>query len=106
VDRDKLLQYALPGGAPLAALFAWEAVVRIYDIQPVILPSPSLIVATLIEDWRTLFGSLEVRLSKIPRMFAALLLISATGVAIFVTLSAFSHLLLHRWRDSARTRET
>ena len=44
-------------------LFAWEAVVRIYDIQPVILPSPSLIVATLIKDWRTLFGSLEVTLS-------------------------------------------
>jgi NitT/TauT family transport system permease protein len=261
VNRDKLLQYALPGGALLAAVFAWEAVVRIYDIQPVILPSPSLIVATLIKDWRTLLGSLEVTLSitfealaaatiggfllalvfaqsrvieraffpfavimqvtpiisiaplllvylssgeavlvcaflvaffpilantalglssvdhnlvdlfqlyrasrwrqllwlripaslpyflgglriggglalvgaivaeiaagsagqgaglafrivesgyrlNIPRMFAALLLISVTGIAIFVTLSAFSHLLLHRWHDSARTRET
>jgi len=261
VNRDKLLQYALPGGALLAAVFAWEAVVRIYDIQPVILPSPSLIVATLIKDWRTLLGSLEVTLSitfealaaatiggfllalvfaqsrvieraffpfavimqvtpiisiaplllvylssgetvlvcsflvaffpilantalglssvdhnlvdlfqlyraprwrqllwlripaslpyflgglriggglaligaivaeiaarsagqgaglafrivesgyrlNIPRMFAALLLISVTGIAIFVALSAFSHLLLHRWHDSARTRET
>jgi NitT/TauT family transport system permease protein len=261
VNRDKLLQYALPGGALLAAVFAWEAVVRIYDIQPVILPSPSLIVATLIKDWRTLLGSLEVTLSitfealaaatiggfllalvfaqsrvieraffpfavimqvtpiisiaplllvyltsgeavlvcaflvaffpilantalglssvdhnlvdlfqlyrasrwrqllwlripaslpyflgglriggglaligaivaeiaagsagqgaglafrivesgyrlNIPRMFAALLLISVTGIAIFVTLSALSHLLLYRWHDSARTRET
>ena len=255
MNRDKLLQYALPGGALLAAVFAWEAVVRIYDIQPVILPSPSLIVATLIKDWRTLLSSLEVTLSitfealaaatiggfllalvfaqsrvieraffpfavimqvtpiisiaplllvyltsgeavlvcaflvaffpilantalglssvdhnlvdlfqlyrasrwrqllwlripaslpyflgglaligaivaeiaagsagqgaglafrivesgyrlNIPRMFAALLLISVTGIAIFVTLSAFSHLLLHRWHDSARTRET
>ena len=261
MNRDKLLQYALPGGALLAAVFAWEAVVRIYDIQPVILPSPSLIVATLIKDWRTLLGSLEVTLSitfealaaatiggfllalvfaqsrvieraffpfavimqvtpiisiaplllvyltsgqavlvcaflvaffpilantalglssvdhnlvdlfqlyrasrwrqllwlripaslpyflgglriggglaligaivaeiaarsagqgaglafrivesgyrlNIPRMFAALLLISVTGIAIFVALSAFSHLLLHRWHDSARTRET
>ena len=261
MNRDKLLQYALPGGALLAAVFAWEAVVRIYDIQPVILPSPSLIVLTLIKDWRTLLGSLEVTLSitfealaaatiggfllalvfaqsrvveraffpfavimqvtpiisiaplllvyltsgeavlvcaflvaffpilantalglssvdhnlvdlfqlyrasrwrqllwlripaslpyflgglriggglalvgaivaeiaagsagqgaglafrivesgyrlNIPRMFAALLLISVTGIAIFVTLSAFSHLLLHRWHDSARTLET
>lgn len=261
MNRDKLLQYALPGGALLGVVFAWEAVVRIYDIQPVILPSPSLIVATLIKDWRTLLGSLEVTLSitfealaaatiggfllalvfaqsrvieraffpfavimqvtpiisiaplllvyltsgeavlvcaflvaffpilantalglssvdhnlvdlfqlyrasrwrqllwlripaslpyflgglriggglaligaivaeiaagsagqgaglafrivesgyrlNIPRMFAALLLISVTGIAIFVTLSAFSHLLLHRWHDSARTRET
>jgi NitT/TauT family transport system permease protein len=39
-------------------------------------------------------------------MFAALLLISVAGIAIFVILSAFSHLLLHRWHDSARTRET
>ena len=261
MNRDKLLHYALPAGAPLAAVFAWEAVVRIFDIQPVILPSPSLIVLTLIKDWRTLLGSLEVTLSitfealaaatiggfllalvfaqsrvieraffpfavimqvtpiisiaplllvyltsgetvlvcaflvaffpilantalglssvdhnlvdlfqlyrasrwrqllwlripaslpyflgglriggglaligaivaeiaagsagqgaglafrivesgyrlNIPRMFAALLLISVTGIAIFLTLSAFSHLLLHRWHESARTRET
>ena len=31
------------GRALLAALFGWEAVVRINDIPPVILPSPSLI---------------------------------------------------------------
>jgi len=43
---------------------------------------------------------------NIPRMFAALLLISVAGIAIFVVLSAVSHLLLHRWHDSARTRET
>jgi len=261
VKRDTLLQYALPAGALLAAVCGWEAVVRINDIQPVILPSPSRIVETLIKDWRTLLGSLEVTLSitfealvaatvggfllalvfaqsrvieraffpfavimqvtpivsiaplllvylssgeavlvcaflvaffpilantalglssvdhnlvdlfqlyrasrwrqllwlripaslpyflgglriggglaligaivaeiaagsagqgaglafrivesgyrlNIPRMFAALLLISIAGIAIFVALSAVSHLLLHRWHDSARTRET
>jgi NitT/TauT family transport system permease protein len=261
VNRDKLLQYALPAGALFAAVCAWEAVVRINDIPPVILPSPSRILETLIKDWRTLLGSLEVTLSitfeallaatlggfllalvfaqsrvieraffpfavimqvtpivsiaplllvylssgeavlvcaflvaffpilantalglssvdhnlvdlfqlyraprwrqllwlripaslpyflgglriggglaligaivaeiaagsagqgaglafrivesgyrlNIPRMFAALLLISVAGIAIFVILSAVSHLLLHRWHDSARTRET
>jgi NitT/TauT family transport system permease protein len=63
VNRDKFLQYALPTMALLLALFAWEATVRINEIPPVILPSPSLILATLIKDWRTLFGSLEVTLS-------------------------------------------
>jgi NitT/TauT family transport system permease protein len=238
VNRDKLLQYALPTGALFAAVCAWEAVVRINDIPPVILPSPSRILETLIKDWRTLLGSLEVTLSitfealvaatvggfllalvfaqsrvieraffpfavimqvtpivsiaplllvylssgqavlvcaflvaffpilantalglssvdhnlvdlfqlyraprwrqllwlripsslpyflgglriggglaliesgyrlNIPRMFAALLLISVAGIAIFVVLSGVSHLLLHRWHDSARTRET
>jgi len=42
---------------------------------------------------------------NIPRMFAALLLLSLAGVAIFFVLSAFSHLALHRWHESALTRE-
>ena len=41
---------------------------------------------------------------NIPRMFAALTLISATGIVIYVGLSILSHLLLHRWHDSARKR--
>ena len=60
--RDKLKQYALPAAALFLALAGWEAVVRINDIPPVILPSPSLIAATLVKDWWTLFGSLEVTL--------------------------------------------
>ena len=42
---------------------------------------------------------------NIPRMFAALFLISVTGVAIFLLTTGLSHLLLHRWHDSARRRE-
>jgi len=42
---------------------------------------------------------------QIPRMFAALLLVSITGVAIFLALSALSHLVLRRWHESARARE-
>ena len=42
---------------------------------------------------------------NIPRMFAALLLLSVAGVVIFFLLSAFSHLVLRRWHESAVTRE-
>nr|WP_245614990.1 ABC transporter permease [Roseomonas aerilata] len=38
---------------------------------------------------------------QIPRMFAALALISLSGVAIFLVLSLLSHLLLRRWHESA-----
>jgi NitT/TauT family transport system permease protein len=38
---------------------------------------------------------------NIPRMFAALLLLSAAGVAIFFALSLVSHLALRRWHESA-----
>ena len=41
---------------------------------------------------------------NIPRMFAALALISATGIVIYMFFSGLSYLLLHRWHDSARQR--
>jgi NitT/TauT family transport system permease protein len=42
---------------------------------------------------------------KIPRMFAALVLISAAGIAIYLLLSLISHLLLRRWHESALREE-
>jgi NitT/TauT family transport system permease protein len=38
---------------------------------------------------------------NIPRMFAALLLLSITGIVIFVALSLASQLILRRWHESA-----
>lgn len=38
---------------------------------------------------------------NIPRLFAALILLSLTGVVIFFLTSLLSHLLLRRWHDSA-----
>jgi NitT/TauT family transport system permease protein len=38
---------------------------------------------------------------NIPRMFAALLLLSIAGVVIFFALSLLSHFLLRRWHESA-----
>jgi NitT/TauT family transport system permease protein len=42
---------------------------------------------------------------NIPRMFAALLLLSLAGIVIFFALSLVSHLLLRRWHESAVGRE-
>jgi NitT/TauT family transport system permease protein len=42
---------------------------------------------------------------NIPRMFAALLLLSVAGIAIFAALSLVSHLMLRRWHDSALERD-
>ncbi len=43
---------------------------------------------------------------NIPRMFAALALITLSGVAIFAALTALSHLALRRWHESALPRES
>jgi NitT/TauT family transport system permease protein len=42
---------------------------------------------------------------NIPRMFAALLLISLTGILIFLGFTLLQHLLLRRWHESAVRRE-
>ncbi|MER8386421.1 ABC transporter permease [Mesorhizobium sp. M1428] len=40
-----------------------------------------------------------------PRLFAALILISLTGILIFLVLSLISHLILRRWHESALRQE-
>ncbi|MEI8701480.1 ABC transporter permease [Mesorhizobium mediterraneum] len=40
-----------------------------------------------------------------PRLFAALILISFTGILIFLVLSLISHLILRRWHESALRQE-
>jgi NitT/TauT family transport system permease protein len=52
--------------------------------------------------FRILEASFQLR---IPRMFAALALISACGIAIFAALGAVQHLLLRRWHESALREE-
>ena len=42
---------------------------------------------------------------KVPRMFAALALVSASGIVIFLVLSLVSHLLLRRWHESELKRD-
>jgi NitT/TauT family transport system permease protein len=42
---------------------------------------------------------------NIPRLFAALLLISITGIVIFMATSLIAHLALRRWHESAMKRE-
>jgi NitT/TauT family transport system permease protein len=39
---------------------------------------------------------------NIPRMFAALVLISCTGIVIYLGFTVLSYALLHRWHESAR----
>lgn len=48
--------------------------------------------------WRILEAGYQL---QIPRMFAALVLISASGIAIYLVLNVVSHLLLRRWHESA-----
>ena len=52
--------------------------------------------------WRILESGYRL---NIPRMFAALLLISLAGIAIFAALGWLQHAILKRWHESAAVRE-
>jgi len=47
--------------------------------------------------WRILEAGFQL---KVPRMFAALALISLSGILLFLALSLLSHLCLRRWHES------
>ena len=79
--RRSFADYALPLLVFLAMIGLWEALVRINDIPPYVLPSPSLIGVTLVKDWDTLSGSLLVTLQI---TFEALLAATVGGVALAI----------------------
>ena len=61
--RERVLRIALPIVVLLLVLALWEAIVRIENVPPYVLPSPSLIFRTLIDDWALLWRSLLVTLA-------------------------------------------
>jgi NitT/TauT family transport system permease protein len=61
-SAERALSYSLPAITMLLALFAWEAIVRIWSVPPYILPGPILILQTLVSDWPVLAASLAVTL--------------------------------------------
>jgi NitT/TauT family transport system permease protein len=81
MKRDRLLRIALPIVVLALGLAVWEAVVRIENIPPYVLPSPSLILQTLVSDWALLFQSLLVTLTT---TFEGFLLAAVGGVGLAV----------------------
>jgi NitT/TauT family transport system permease protein len=80
-SHDRALRVALPIAVLLLGLSLWEAVVRIGQIPPYVLPDPWLIVRTLVSDWALLFQSLLVTLLT---TFEGFLLAAVGGVGLAV----------------------
>jgi NitT/TauT family transport system permease protein len=58
----RVLRILLPVAVFVAGIAAWQAVVRLNDIPPYVLPAPSAVFSTLISDWGVLSRSLLVTL--------------------------------------------
>jgi NitT/TauT family transport system permease protein len=116
VDRNLLDLYRLYGASPSQILFRLK------------LPSalPNMLTGIRIAGGLSLVGAVVAELAagsggagsglayriaeaqyrlNIPRMFAALILLSAAGVVIYFALAGLSHLLLRRWHESAMSGE-
>lgn len=76
-----LADYGPPLGVFLAMLAAWETYVRLRDVPPYILPSPSLVLETLVTDRGILFPALLVTLETTFGALAAALL-GGAGLAV------------------------
>jgi len=116
VDRNLAGLFALYGASPVQTL--WH--LRLPSALPYILGGLriagglSLIGAVVAEIAAGSAGAgsgLAYRIAEssyrlnIPRMFAALALLSAAGIVIYMTLSLVSHLVLRRWHESALAKD-
>ena len=80
------LKLVLPLAVFAAVIGAWEAAVRLQGIPPYILPSPSLIGATMIADWPLLRASLLTTLGT-TLLGLALAVVGGVVLALLLSLS-------------------
>jgi NitT/TauT family transport system permease protein len=80
----RFLKFVLPLFALAAGVAIWEAVVRINNLPVYILPAPSVVLSTLVQDWPLLFGSLLTTLSTTVQGFVAA---AVGGIALAVLFS-------------------
>ena len=90
---DRLGRVVAPLAIGLLVLLAWEAVVRLRDIPPYILPAPSQIGAELVASWGTLWPSLLVTL-KIATLALLAAVVGGVGLAVLCSLSKWVELSL------------
>jgi NitT/TauT family transport system permease protein len=79
--RDRALRLVLPVVVLALMVGLWEAVVRVEDVPPYVLPAPSRIWQTLVADWSLLAQSLSVTLLT---TFEGFLLAAAGGIGLAV----------------------
>src|SRR5580658_6383504 len=81
MSRDRIVRIMLPITVLLLVAVLWEALVKIENIPPYVLPSPGRILRTLIEDWALLLQSLLVTLSTTIEGFF-LAAVGGAGLAV------------------------
>src|SRR5712672_4712421 len=79
--NERALRILAPAGFLALGLVLWDLVVRINGIPPYILPSPGLVLSTLVADWPILWSSL---LATLATTLEGLALAVAGGIGLAV----------------------
>lgn len=83
-EPGRLMKIVLPLIALAAGIAVWEAAVRINNLPAYVLPAPSVVFTTLVQDWPLLFGSLLTTLLTTVQGFVAA---AVGGIALAVLFS-------------------
>ena len=86
--RERGLRIALPVAVLVLGLLIWNAVVWFWEIPPYILPTPGVVLRTVVTDWPVLSQSLLVTLTTTFEGFL-LAAIGGVGLAVLFNLSRF-----------------
>jgi hypothetical protein len=79
--NERALRILAPAGVLALGIVLWDLVVRINGIPPYILPSPGLVLSTLVADWPILWSSL---LATLATTLEGLALAVAGGIGLAV----------------------
>jgi NitT/TauT family transport system permease protein len=88
---ERIVRIAAPLTIGAIALVLWEVIVTVYAIPHYILPGPTLVLGSLINDWGTLYPSLLVTL-QITFMALGVATVGGVALAILFTTSKWIEL--------------
>ena len=82
--NERLLKWVAPLAVGILALLAWHVLVKAFDVPKFLVPSPGLVLETLIADRELLFGSLLVTLKITFGAFFMAVIIGTAVAFLFV----------------------
>jgi NitT/TauT family transport system permease protein len=82
---SRWLRLFAPLAMGIALLAAWEAIVRMHNIPPYLLASPSVIAKTIVAQWPTLAPAWLVTLKTMLVALAAAVIVGVAAAALFAS---------------------
>jgi NitT/TauT family transport system permease protein len=113
-DRNLLALFRLYGASPVKTMWLLRLPTALpYFLAGLRISGGLALIGAVVAEFVAGTGGTETGLAfrileagyrlAVPRLFAALFLLSLTGIVIYLALDLVSRLILRRWHESART---